>query len=303
MPIRTGQGPFTRSITLAGVAIAMAAGSSAAQAERVFGLTSDNRIITFDSETPGALTSSGVISGLAVGDTLIGLDLRPATRTLYSIGTSGNLYAITGNSNGYVANSVGTLTQPLVGSNFGIDFNPTVDRLRLVSDANRNLRINPANGATILDTNVTLNGSNAIDLLAVAYTNSRPGVTSTVLYGIDARSGGLVRATNANAGTYVNTNLAGAAFGPLGVSLDNSDRVDFDISGASGNGFFQVNDAFYSIDTGTGSGSLIGNIGGGNVIGLTAGAVPEPASWAMLIIGFGLVGVTMRRRTRVAVAA
>jgi hypothetical protein len=29
-----------------------------------------------------------------------------------------------------------------------------------------------------------------------------------------------------------------------------------------------------------------------------AGAVPEPASWAMLIAGFGLVGATMRRRQR-----
>ena len=30
--------------------------------------------------------------------------------------------------------------------------------------------------------------------------------------------------------------------------------------------------------------------------GGTAGAVPEPASWAMLIAGFGLVGASMRRR-------
>ena len=29
-----------------------------------------------------------------------------------------------------------------------------------------------------------------------------------------------------------------------------------------------------------------------------AGAVPEPASWAMLIAGFGLTGATMRRRSR-----
>ena len=33
------------------------------------------------------------------------------------------------------------------------------------------------------------------------------------------------------------------------------------------------------------------------------GAVPEPASWAMLIAGFGLTGAAMRRRRSVAVAA
>jgi hypothetical protein len=32
-------------------------------------------------------------------------------------------------------------------------------------------------------------------------------------------------------------------------------------------------------------------------------AVPEPASWAMLIIGFGLTGAAARRRRGAAVAA
>jgi hypothetical protein len=41
---------------------------------------------------------------------------------------------------------------------------------------------------------------------------------------------------------------------------------------------------------------------GFHVIG-TAAAVPEPASWAMLIAGFGLTGAAMRRRARVAATA
>lgn len=35
----------------------------------------------------------------------------------------------------------------------------------------------------------------------------------------------------------------------------------------------------------------------------TGGAVPEPATWAMMIMGFGAVGMAARRRRRVAVAA
>lgn len=36
--------------------------------------------------------------------------------------------------------------------------------------------------------------------------------------------------------------------------------------------------------------------------GLTAGAVPEPASWGMMIIGFGLIGGALRRRPSVNVS-
>ena len=46
-----------------------------------------------------------------------------------------------------------------------------------------------------------------------------------------------------------------------------------------------------------------GDTGQGYLLDSVSGAVPEPASWAMMIAGFGLVGAAMRRRTRVAVAA
>jgi hypothetical protein len=38
-------------------------------------------------------------------------------------------------------------------------------------------------------------------------------------------------------------------------------------------------------------------------ITFSAGAVPEPASWAMMIAGFGLVGATMRRRRQAVATA
>ena len=40
-----------------------------------------------------------------------------------------------------------------------------------------------------------------------------------------------------------------------------------------------------------------------NFVKSTGGTVPEPASWAMLVAGFGLVGATMRRRAGARVAA
>lgn len=277
-----------RTVSVACLGLAMAV---PAQAERLFGLTGDNRIVTFDSASPNVFTSSGAITGLN-GDTLTGLDFRATNRSLYSVGTSGTLYRLSGDGNGYVASAVGTLSPAPAGGNFGIDFNPTVDRLRFVSDTGQNLRINPDTAGTTTDTALTLNG-NPFGLTAVAYTNNRAGATATMLFGIDAASGNLVRATNANAGTYVNTSAGGNAFGPLGVAL--TGPVGFDISGGSGATFLSAGGNFFTVDRSSGAASLVGALAS-DLTGVTAGAVPEPASWAMLITGFGLTGAMMRRR-------
>lgn len=55
-----------------------------------------------------------------------------------------------------------------------------------------------------------------------------------------------------------------------------------------------------SIMSGYGQGALFGNTNNGRAFNgtltYTGGAVPEPASWALMIGGFGLVGASMRRR-------
>ena len=271
----------------------------AAQAETIFALTGDNRVVTFNAATPGMLKTNQAIVGLSQGDRLLGIDLRPVDRKLYALGSSGNLYRLDAGGGRYTATNLGMLSASLTGSSFGFDFNPTVDRLRVVSDANQNLRINTNTmpPGTIVDGALTLNGMTQFDLLAVAYTNSRPGVTSTMLFGLDARTGGLVRSTNANAGTYVSTNPMGMAYQSLGLALDNSQAIGFDISGGTGLGYFNYFNDFYRINLATGAPTLVGSIGGmGSIVGLAAGSVPEPASWAMLITGFGLVGAAARRR-------
>ena len=48
----------------------------------------------------------------------------------------------------------------------------------------------------------------------------------------------------------------------------------------------------FRVDTAATIDPPLGGGGGGG------GAVPEPASWAMLVIGFSLVGAGLRRRTR-----
>lgn len=65
-------------------------------------------------------------------------------------------------------------------------------------------------------------------------------------------------------------------------------------------------DAFWDINNGPATASQSGypldGSGSFQILGTTIAAVPEAASWAMLIAGFGLVGAAARRR-RIAVAA
>ncbi len=83
--------------------------------------------------------------------------------------------------------------------------------------------------------------------------------------------------------------------------------MDVAVSNGVGQGDYFV---FFNADDTTGSiarafNSSYGNVGntGGALVTTfsTVGGVPEPATWAMLILGFGVVGGAMRRRQRVSV--
>ena len=55
--------------------------------------------------------------------------------------------------------------------------------------------------------------------------------------------------------------------------------------------------AFYRIDAGTSTDVITLNYNASsNAVLYSTGTVPEPASWALMIAGFGMVGVGLRRR-------
>ena len=89
----------------------------------------------------------------------------------------GRLYLIDGAVRTAPA-SVGSTPLVLAGTRFGVDFNPTVDRLRIVSDAGENLRVNPDTGALVLADGALTAG---FSVTAAAYTNNFAGATTTAL--------------------------------------------------------------------------------------------------------------------------
>ncbi len=268
-----------------------------ARAEMLVGLsTSPNGqgLVIFDSLTPGT-TSSVAISGLAAGESLLGIDLRPLTGELYALSNQNRVLTIRPNTG--QANDVGVgFTNPLSGTSFGFDFNPQIDRIRIVSDANQNFVANPISG----DANVAattpvfypvgdINAGADPNVVHHAYDRNFAGTLATQLRAIDTNLDILVTQAN-NAGTL-------GTIGPLG--FDATDIGGFDVS-ASGAAFAIFNDGgnvseLYSIDLGTGSAAFLGAVPG-TITGLTA--VPEPSTLALLAIAVTMGGAIVTRRTR-----
>jgi hypothetical protein len=274
-----------------------------AHATTVYGLTTTNGLVRFDSATPGTLAGSAPVTGLQVGESLLGIDFRPATGQLYGLGSTSRLYVISPLTGAATAvGSSGAFT--LSGTSFGFDFNPTVDRIRVTSDTDQNIRLNPNNGAlAATDTNLAYaaGDSNAganPNVVGSAYTNNNAPSTTTTLYGIDSAIDVVVTQNPPNAGT-LNT------VGPLG--LNTTANVGFDIfndAGGGNTGFASLTpgagtaSSFYTINLSTGSATLVGSVGGGSLLAdIAVEPVPLPPALLLGIPG-ALCAIGGARRMR-----
>ena len=276
--------------------------SGEASALAVYGLTTSNSLVRFDTATPGTINSSVAITGLSPGEALLGIDFRPVDGLLYGVSSDSRLYTI--NQSSGAAAVIGSANAfKLKGNSFGFDFNPVPDRIRVTSDAGQNLRLNPVTGAIAFtdpdlayaagDPNA---GAKKPNVVGSAYTNSFSGTLTTTLYNIDSALDILVTQTPPNNGT-LNT------VGSLGFNT--SDLVGFDI-------FFFGNQAFasltavggpsslFSINLATGAATQIGQIGNGlQIADIAIQQVPEPGTISLLAIALlGSIAIRSRRRPK-----
>lgn len=276
--------------------------------ERVFALTAEDRLLRFDGDNPSQ-TNSKDITGLVAEESLVGIDFRPSAQPpdspnqgkLYGVGNRGYIYTI--NLQTAVAARGPRITADLDGDGdmepvalrgdrFGIDFNPVVDRLRIVSNRNENLRVNVDTGA-LADFDPTTPGTQPDqdlkyaagdpnagqnpNVAGVAYRNSQPSAfdadpttvdpgKTTELYDIDARTDDMSEQDPPNNGTLITE-------GSLGVNTNQ--LIGFDIvtrgaSPAGDRGFAALDPSspggskFYKINLNTGDATSIGKIAGGN---------------------------------------
>ncbi|MFN0122776.1 MAG: DUF4394 domain-containing protein [Blastocatellia bacterium] len=247
-----------------------AAAQTTAAPGSIFGLVGGGvSLVNFNPLTPASILRTLTITGLGSGETITGIDYRPRTGQLYGVSSASRIYTI--NTTTGAVTAVGTaITPALTGADFGVDFNPVPDRIRLVSDADINLRLHPDTGViagtdTALayatgDPNVAANPN----VNAVAYTSNFEGATSTTLYGIDTSLDILVRHGSAG-GTPVSPN-AGQLFtiGALGVATDGQIGLDIgagDLAYAALTPTGSSGSSLYRLNLTTGAATLGGAIG------------------------------------------
>jgi len=240
--------------------------------EQLVGLSSKNRLVFFTSTDPGSVLVLPV-TGLAKGEKILGIDRRPATGQLYALGSTSRLYVININTGAASAVGAAPFTPALSGTRFGFDFNPTVDRIRIISNTGQNLRAHPDTGAiAATDVNTAYAVGDAGEGTAAlvsgsGYTNSvSPTPATTTLYNIESRRDVLVIQNPPNNGT-LNT------VGPLGVNV--TETVGFDVAqNGVAYGSFQLKLKFaksarswlYTVDLTTGATTQVGKIGGPSVV-------------------------------------
>jgi hypothetical protein len=212
-------------------------GIGCARAEKAWGVDSRALLVSFDTERPQFLTSLQLIRGLQPGEQVMAIDFRPATGELYALGSSSRIYKLDRET--AMARPVGNgmaFTPALDGTEFGFDFNPTVDRIRLTSNTGQNLRLHPDTGV-VAATDAALNYADSTrpQVVASAYTNSFAGSTSTVLYNLDLAKRAIVTQAPPNDGVQGNVK-------PL-VNIDLSRVAGFDISPITNRGYLVVREA------------------------------------------------------------
>lgn len=216
----------------------------------VYGITSNNELVAFNANNPKSFTSKTAVSGVASGEKLMSIDFRPATGELYALSSASKLYVINqSNASARVVSST-AFTPAISGSTVSIDFNPVVDRIRLVSSSGQNLRLNPETGL-VAATDISINGGSTPSIMGIAYTNSKSGASSTVLYDIDVTTGKLYKQDPPNNGALVEVGSLGTTF---------TGQAAFDIKYDNATALLAVNTNLHVLDLNSGKATNIGTL-------------------------------------------
>jgi hypothetical protein len=252
----------------------------------IYAIDSNNTLITFGALTPGTRTASVTVNGLAAGETIVGIDFRPQNDMLYAVSSASRLYTLDLGTGLATPVGGGAITTALTGTASGVGFNPAVDRLRVHTSDEQNLRINQTANPLVTIVDVPLayaagdvNAGQNPTIAGTAYTLSvRPAPTSTELFAIDAGLDVLTRLNAPNDGQLTTV-------GSLG--FDTSADVGFDIAGDTDFAYATLTPAgaatgpsrLYTVNLRNGQVTVVGQVGHASPIrsiAVAPGAPPAP---------------------------
>lgn len=294
----------TAAIASLAVAATLVGGAEAALTG--FALTSNGQqIVAFDPGNPAGATTLSVTGDASRLDAF---DFRPATGELIGFDSATDRYFVIDTSTGATTRIDDGAAVVVPQSNvLDVDWNPTIDRMRLVTGANDNVVFNPTNGATTQVTDLFYgvgDVSEGVDptIVGNAYTNSFAGAGATVQYVLDAATDSLGALAN-NAGAI--STIAPLTLG--GSSFFFGTNGGFDIfSGGGGEVAYALLfggglTSLFTLDVATGGltklGDFSANLGGLKGLAITdINEVPLPAALPMFAMALGGLSMAARRR-------
>lgn len=256
--------------------------------ETVFGVTAAHELIRFNAGQPQKVLSRQKISGLASGDTIVGIDYRVARGVLYAMSSRGQLYTLDTATGALRTVGSAPAVLPLAGPLFGFDFNPAADRIRVVGASGQNLRLHPDTGA-VVDGDPTreglqpdgalayaagdINAGKSPTVVAAGYTYNKQDEKLTTNYAIDRRLGVLVMQGSKEGATPVVSPNTGQLRTVGSLGLGELADASLDIADLSNAAFAALRTdtrtRLYQIDLDSGRARLIGTVGdGGALLGI-----------------------------------
>ena len=243
--------------------------------EMVYAVTDAGELIKFNAGQPRRILERKPVTGLAAGDSLVGIDFRVARGVLYALSARGQLYTLA-TSTGQLQ-PVGATPVPMAGGvRYGFDFNPVADRIRLVADNGANLRLHPDTGA-LAATDGTLayaprdaSFGKAPQIAGAAYTYNKTNDKLTTNYAIDRALGMLVTQGSKEGAEPVVSPNTGQLYTVGALGTGPVDNVSFDIADVGNTALAALTQGgrtrLHLIDLANGRATLLGSLGDGRAV-------------------------------------
>ena len=237
--------------------------------ETVIALTEDGVLLRLNAGTPREPSRRVPLSGLAAGETLVGIDFRVARGVLYGVSSQGRVVTIDTATGVARPVGAGMSAVALQGQRFGVDFNPVADRIRVVSDSGQNLRLHPDTGA-LAATDPALSGPEGRPpprIAGAGYTYNQQNDKLTTNYAIDIARGWLVTQGSVEGREPVVSPNTGRVFDVGALGTGPLEDASFDIADVNNAALAALRQGgltrLYAIDLTSGKATLLGTVGAG----------------------------------------